>query len=196
MIDFGRLRFNGRLNYQNGLLFYFSGYGRVISFYIDDIRDRKGKIRVTMHPDRNHGRAHVHVGRHDASFAVDTGELLAGRCDHETQRVVGGWIRRHRDDLQQLWDIISEGGRHEPLVDRIQRDRSFEDFDFGGEKPEKSEEIDGVKVWYDGDLIIDEDANNVKHVVCDGNLFVGLPRDYEEGTMVFESTDGRVQIKR
>lgn len=38
-------------------------------------------------------------------------------------------------------------------------------------------------------------ANNVKHVVCDGNLFVGLPRDYEEGRMAFESTDGRLQVK-
>lgn len=35
MIDFGKIKANGRLNYQNGMLFYFSGYGRVISFYIE-----------------------------------------------------------------------------------------------------------------------------------------------------------------
>ena len=104
MIDIRKLKFNGKLNYQNGLSFYYKDHGRFISFYIDDIRVRRRKIKVTMQPDPNHGRAHVHLDNreyHDASFAVDTGEMLEGNCDRETQGIVKDWIRKHRRDLQQ-----------------------------------------------------------------------------------------------
>ena len=92
MIDIKKLRYKGKLKYQNGLLFYFKAQGRVISFYVDDFYHKRKKIKVTMQPDPNHKRAHVHIDKHDASFAIDSGELLAGQCDNKTCSVVGEWI--------------------------------------------------------------------------------------------------------
>jgi len=68
MIDERKIRYNGKLNYQNGLLFYFSGNRHIISFLVRKIDDGKNLIRVTMHPDHNHGRPHVHINEHNASF--------------------------------------------------------------------------------------------------------------------------------
>lgn len=103
MIDIGNLKYDGRQrNHQNGLTFYFTKKCQMLSFLIDVVDDKKRKIKVTMHPDINHDRPHVHINEHGASFAVDTGELLAGNCDNNTRRLIENWIARHRDDLNQL----------------------------------------------------------------------------------------------
>lgn len=120
MIDVKKLRYKGKLNYQNGLSFYFKAQGRVISFYVANVYDKKKKIKVTMQPDPNHKRAHVHVDKHDASFAIDTGELLAGQCDNKTCSVVGDWINKHRQALLELWDIAKNGADYKPMVEKIQ----------------------------------------------------------------------------
>ena len=119
MIYEKKIRYNGKLNYQNGLLFYFKAHGHVISLYVDDVCVKKRKIRVTMQPDPNHERAHVHIGKHDASFAIDTGELLAGQCDIKTRSVVEEWIKKHRQDLLELWDIVKKGADYKPMVEII-----------------------------------------------------------------------------
>lgn len=79
MINTRTIKYDGRQrNHQNGLTFYFTRQGQVLNFLIDFIGDRKRKVKVTMHADVNHGRPHVHIGDHGASFAVDNGELLVG----------------------------------------------------------------------------------------------------------------------
>ena len=122
MIDPRNLKYDGRQrNHQNGLIFYFTRQGHVLSFLIDVIGDRKRKIKVTMHPDINHGRAHVHIDEHGASFAVDNGELIVGNCDSKTRKMMKNWIARHREDLLQLWDTIKKGERYQPVVERIKQ---------------------------------------------------------------------------
>lgn len=120
MIVVKKLRYKGKLNYQNGLSFYFKAQGRVISFYVANVYDKKKKLKVTMQPDPNHKRAHVHIDKHDASFAIDTGELLAGQCDNKTCGMVGEWINKHRQDLLELWDIAKKGADYKPMVEKIQ----------------------------------------------------------------------------
>lgn len=95
MIDARKLRYNGKLNYQNGLIFYFTGNRRIVSFLVKEIYDGKKWIRIRMEPDQNHGRPHVHINEHGASFAKDTGELLDGKCDKKTRERIGKWIRRY-----------------------------------------------------------------------------------------------------
>lgn len=196
MIDIRRLRFDGGMNHQNGLYFYYTGHGSVITFYVDKIRTRKGRLRITMHPDVNHGRAHVHVGDHDASFAVDTGELLAGKCDGELQGAIQRWIHRHREDLQHLWDVTKVGGRHEHIVKRIQEDVDFRDFGFKGKEPKNRFTVDGAIIWSDDDIITDIDENHIKRVVCDGDMYVGQLPNFEMGSVVFESQNGKKHIKK
>jgi len=77
MIDIRFLKYDGlQRNYQNGLTFYFTRQGYVLNFLIDVVGDRKRIIKVTMHPDSNHIRAHVHLDGHSASFAVDNVEMV------------------------------------------------------------------------------------------------------------------------
>jgi len=89
MINTRTIKYDGRQrNHQNGLTFYFTRQGQVLNFLIDIIGDRKRKVKVTMHADMNHGRPHVHIGDHEASFAVDSGELIVGNCDAKTRKLM------------------------------------------------------------------------------------------------------------
>ncbi len=195
MIDIRRIRFDGKLNYQNGLSFYFSRQGHVISFLIQEIGDRKRRIRVRMEPDVNHERAHVHINEHNASFDVNTGELMEGECDVRTRQTVQNWILRHKGDLLELWDIAKAGIDYRPYVRRIREDKDFTDFGFKGTKPDTCTIIERVKIWYEGELIQELDYNNVNHVISEGDMFVGLPEGFLEGRMIFESLNGKVQVK-
>lgn len=196
MIDIRRLRFDGKFNYQSGLRFYFTRHGHVVSFLVQEIGDRKRKIRVRMEPDVNHERPHVHIDEHGASFDVKTGELMEGKCDARTQHTMREWILRHRKDLLELWDIVKRGRDYRPHVKRIQEDKDFADYGFKGEEPENYIAIDGVKIWYDGELIQEVDAKNVRHIATEGNMYVVLPEGYQEGSMTFESVNGKVMVKR
>ena len=40
----------------------------------------------------------------------------------------------------------------------------------------------------------EKDENN-KKIISEGNMFVGLPNNYQEGRMIFESLKGSVQVK-
>ena len=195
MFDIRRLRFDGKFNYQNGLRFYFSRHGHVISFLVQEIGDRRRKIRVRMEPDVNHERPHMHIDEHNASFDVNTGELMEGECDVQTRQAVQNWILRHKGDLLELWDIAKAGIDYRPYVRRIREGKDFTDFGFKGKKPDTCTIIERVKIWYEGELIQEVDYDNVNHVISEGDMFVGLPEEFLEGRMIFESLNGKVQIK-
>lgn len=195
MFDIRRLRFDGKFNYQNGLRFYFSRHGHVISFLVQEIGDRRRKIRVRMEPNVNHERPHMHIDEHNASFDVNTGELMEGECDVQTRQAVQNWILRHKGDLLELWDIAKAGIDYRPYVRRIREGKDFTDFGFKGKKPDTCTIIERVKIWYEGKLIQEVDYDNVNHVISEGDMFVGLPEEFLEGRMIFESLNGKVQIK-
>lgn len=199
MIDEKLLRYNGKYNYQNGLLFYFSNQAHVVtfSFLVTQIKDKKRRIKVTMQPDINHERPHVHIDNHGASFAIDTGELLAGQCSHRIQQLMTDWVLAHKEDLLDLWRIIKDGRDYNRVVERIQNDKSFKECGFNGNEPNNSIIVDGVKIWYDGELIQENNgADLTKHFVSEGNMYVLLPRSYKEGRMLFDSSTGQVQFSK
>ena len=194
MIDARKIRYNGKLNYQNGLLFYFSGNRHIISFLVKEIDDGKKWIRIRMEPDQNHGRPHIHINEHGASFAIDTGELLDGKCDKKTRERIGNWIRLHRDDLNQLWGIVKSGGRYEPMVERIQRDLDFEEFGFKCKEPKHKERVQGVLIWHNEKLTCKYKENSVE-ISCDGDIYVGVPKGVDDSNIVYNSTLGDVVKK-
>lgn len=53
-----------------------------------------------------------------------------------------------------------------------------------------------MKIWYDGELFQEIDAQNVRHIVAESDMFVGLSEGFQEGRMTFESENGRVTIKK
>lgn len=197
MIDTRNLNFDGRRrNHQNGLTFYFAKRGHVLSFLIDVIGDKKRKIKVTMHPDSNHGRAHVHINEHGASFAVDTGELLAGECDHQTRKMMKDWILRHQKDLLQLWNIIKRGERYQPAVEKIRYEKSFEEFGFSGNEPLYKTEIDKVVIWHNEELLVERDDDGIILVVGVGDMYVVFPKDYPEEHIRIEALSGDIKVRR
>lgn len=194
MIDIRRIRFDGKLNYQEGLNFYFSKAGHIVSFLIREIGDRKRIIRVSMHPDTNHERPHVHIGEHEASFDIKTGKLLAGRCDPKRTRILEAWIEKHKDDLLQLWDIAKKGKDYRPIVKKIRLDKEFNEYNFKGVEPEKCIIIDRVKIWYNGELVQEKDDNEIiKKVISEGDMCVVLPTDLEDNRIIYKSINGNVQ---
>ena len=106
----------------------------------------KPRIKVRMEPDVNHERAHVHINEHNASFDVNTGELMEGECDVRTRQTVQNWILRHKGDLLELWDIAKVGIDYRPYVRRIREDKDFTDFGFKGTKPDTCTIIERVKI--------------------------------------------------
>lgn len=197
MIEIRNLKYDGRQrNHQNGLTFYFTKHCQMLSFLIDVVEGRKRKIKVTMHPDINHDRAHIHINEHGASFAVDTGELLAGGCDNETRLLIENWITRHRDDLFQLWDIVKRGGDYQPTVKKIRLDKSFEEYGFRGNEPQYKAIIDGAVIWHNDELLTERQNNGSILVIGAGDMFVILPAGYPDDYFTFESLSGTVQVKR
>ena len=76
-----------------------------------------------MFKEQNHGRPHVHVDDHDASFAIDDGSLLCGECDNQTTKAVQGWIEKNRETLNELWDALQKGENphvYEEIRDRLE----------------------------------------------------------------------------
>ncbi len=95
----------------------------------------------------------------------------------------------------KLWEIAKAGRDYRPRVDRIRQDKSFEECGFKGEEPEMKV-IDGVKIWYEGEITAGRNYNGIIEVTSEGSMYVGLPSDYKDGSMVFQSIEGKVIVKR
>lgn len=197
MIEISNLKYDGRQrNHQNGLTFYFTKNCHMLSFLIDVVDDRKRKIKVTMHPDINHNRPHIHINEHGASFAVDTGKLLAGDCDNKSCKLIESWITQHREDLYQLWDIVKRGRDYQPVVKKIRHEKSFEECGFKGKEPRYKTVIDRAVIWHNDILLTERHNNGYILVIGAGDMFVFLPAGYSDDYFTFESLSGSVQVKR
>ncbi len=71
-------------------------------------------IRILMFHD-DHDRAHFHAryAEHEASVAIDTLEILAGRLPRRVLALVLEWALLHRPELRENWE---RAGRHQPLA--------------------------------------------------------------------------------
>ncbi|MCL5779201.1 DUF4160 domain-containing protein [Limibaculum sp. FT325] len=71
------------------------------------------RLRVRMDGTKNHGRPHVHIdyGKqlHFASYAIDTGERLAGNLKTAYDKTVREWINKNRQKLVVAWEAIQGG---------------------------------------------------------------------------------------
>ena len=78
------------------------------------------QIRIRIDGDKNHARPHLHIdyGReyHAASYAIDTGERLAGMLDTKYNNAVQEWIAKSRPVLIQAWALTQAGQNADPIV--------------------------------------------------------------------------------
>lgn len=62
-------------------------------------------IAVWMYPG-DHGRPHLHAtyGEHQASIAIDSGEVLGGRLPRRQLSLIRRWISLHDNELFANWE--------------------------------------------------------------------------------------------
>lgn len=70
-------------------------------------------IAITMFAEagERHNIPHLHVryGEHRATFAIATGDLLAGSLPKSQLRLVQAWIELHREHLEEDWQLLVAG---------------------------------------------------------------------------------------
>lgn len=75
---------------------------------------RTSPLTVRMEPDKNHGCPHVHIDcgckRRAASYRIEPPGRLVGKLDTDHERLVLGWIQRHKPQLLRGWAILKAGG--------------------------------------------------------------------------------------
>ena len=72
-----------------------------------------GTLKLRMDASNNHGRAHLHLDygkvHHAASYAIDTGDLLAGRAHRQYDKPVREWISTNQESLMKIWRALQSG---------------------------------------------------------------------------------------
>jgi len=77
-------------------------------------------IRIYFYDDKQHHLPHIHAEYADykAVFAIEDGDVLAGKLPPGKTRLVQAWIEIHREELVANWQLAVNGEevfRIEPL---------------------------------------------------------------------------------
>ena len=71
---------------------------------------RRDPLRIRMYKEIQHARPHIHIDygkkRHIASYALDTGERLAGNLDIRYDKAISTWIAQSHERLFNIWAAI------------------------------------------------------------------------------------------
>lgn len=111
-----------RLQYDLGLIDLLSrpsGSGR--GGYVELLVLRLAPLKIKIYrEDGPHKEPHVHIDygkrSHQASYAIRTGQCLAGNLDRKYEKQIQEWIEAHRDGLVEIWTTIKNGNDPEYLI--------------------------------------------------------------------------------
>jgi hypothetical protein len=82
-------------------------------------------MKLRIDGDLTHGRPHLHIeyggNFHKASYAIDTGERLAGKLDRKYDKLVREWIERNRAEVTKAWKDITSGRDASELVAQLKK---------------------------------------------------------------------------
>jgi len=80
-------------------------------------------IRMFTETGAQHHLSHLHAYYQDyqATYRIDTGELLAGFLPRRQQRLLEAWLEIYQADLLENWDLVEAG---EPInkIPRLTRE--------------------------------------------------------------------------
>lgn len=83
------------------------------------IINKSNPITLRMDTNQNHQRPHIHLDygkeRHVASYAIDTGECLAGNASIYNKEV-SVWITKNRDLLITVWEITRSAPQPSDII--------------------------------------------------------------------------------
>ncbi len=52
---------------------------------------------------------HARYGEYQATFAIETGDLLAGSLPRSQVRLIQGWVELRRGELMDDWTLLKQG---------------------------------------------------------------------------------------
>ncbi|MBP9742302.1 MAG: DUF4160 domain-containing protein [Burkholderiales bacterium] len=69
------------------------------------------QILMYFYDNEQHNIPHIHAEYQDfnASFSIETGEILAGKFPTKQTRIVQAWIEIHKEDLLIDWKLAING---------------------------------------------------------------------------------------
>ena len=93
---------------------------------VEILLKRFRKIVFRMDGNHNHKRPHLHIDygneRHSASYAIDSGERLAGQLANKYDRKVNKWIGENRPKLEEMWTALQSGKDAKPFICQVKGD--------------------------------------------------------------------------
>jgi Domain of unknown function (DUF4160) len=89
--------------------------------YVELTVVRLASLKIKIYPeDGPHKEPHIHIdyGKtpHQASYAIRTGQSLAGNLNRKYEKKIQEWIEGHRDALVEIWTTTKSGNHPEHLI--------------------------------------------------------------------------------
>lgn len=74
-------------------------------------------IRMFFYDTEKHHRPHIHAEYQGdvAVYAIDDGEVLAGKIPPKKHKLVVAWIEIHQEDLLADWELAANGKNPLPI---------------------------------------------------------------------------------
>lgn len=65
----------------------------------------------------DHNPPHIHAiyQSFKGQYAIDTGELMAGKMPNKAHALIQEWIKVRRESLNQVWDLAKQGKQVFPV---------------------------------------------------------------------------------
>lgn len=193
---------SGATNEYLGLLFTIRKHGDryILDFLVKGLPLKSGvPLSIKMYPERNHRRPHIHVykgSKETASVALD-GDFLAGgkTISSKEKSYLLSWIADNRNALHELWSAVNQGTDYDIVLSQIQGQWQYRETTFEGTKPEKETTVEGVHLWYNGELSSTPQEDGTIKIMCTNDVCAYVPKESEAygKTILFECS--RYQCK-
>jgi hypothetical protein len=72
----------------------------------------------------DHDPPHIHVihAEHEAEVSIERREIMAGKLPSPLMRRVSEWIRRHRDEIMDRWELAQSLTEFQPIEENESED--------------------------------------------------------------------------
>ena len=178
-----------------GLLFTIRKYGNryILDFLVKELPLKSGApLSIMMYSERNHRRPHIHIykgTKETASVALD-GEFLAGGkiLSSKEKSYLLSWIANHRNALHKLWSAINKGTNYDIVLSEIQGQWQYREATFEGIKPQKETTVEGVHLWYNGELSPTPQEDGTIKIMCTNDVCAYISKESKvcEKNLIFE----------
>ncbi len=68
-------------------------------------------VKMYLYDNKHHHTPHFHVkyAEHEASIAIESGDIIIGSLPRKQLRLVQAWVELHQDELKANWELCTHG---------------------------------------------------------------------------------------